>query len=85
MYICVSIYKFDGLRTISKTHKQQHASQKFAAIVFHYGIILYDMNRLLDLLADRKNKSGKSGKVLMNGQRRPTNYKSIVGYVVQVR
>ena len=42
------------------------------------------MFRLLDLLADRKDKSGRSGKVLINGQRRQPNYKNIVGYVVQV-
>ena len=40
--------------------------------------------RLLDLLADRKDKSGRSGKVLINGQRRQPNYKNMVGYVVQV-
>ena len=40
---------------------------------------------LLDLLADRKDKSGKTGKVLINGQRRQPNYKNLVGYVVQVR
>ena len=39
---------------------------------------------LLDLLADRKDKSGKTGKVLINGQRRQPNYKNLVGYVVQV-
>lgn len=40
---------------------------------------------LLDLLADRKDKAGKTGKVLINGQRRQPNYKNMVGYVVQVR
>ena len=40
--------------------------------------------RLLDLLADRKDKSGKSGKVLINGAKRQANYKTVVGYVVQV-
>ena len=41
--------------------------------------------RLLDLLADRKDKAGKSGMVLINGQRRQPNYKTMVGYVVQVK
>ena len=41
-------------------------------------------NRLLDLLADRKDKTGKSGKVLINGQKRQANYKTMVAYVVQV-
>ena len=40
--------------------------------------------RLLDLLADRKDKSGRTGKVLVNGQRKPKNFKTTVGYVVQV-
>ena len=40
--------------------------------------------RLLDLLADRKEKAGKSGKVLIDGQKRQANYKTVVGYVVQV-
>ncbi|CAI8000347.1 Broad substrate specificity ATP-binding cassette transporter ABCG2 [Geodia barretti] len=38
---------------------------------------------LLDLLADRKDKTGRSGKVLINGQKRQANYKTMVGYVVQ--
>ena len=38
--------------------------------------------RLLDLLADHKDKSGKSGNVLINGAKRQSNYKSVVGYVV---
>ena len=40
--------------------------------------------RLLDLLADRKDKVGRSGMVLINGRKRQTNYKTTVGYVVQV-
>jgi ATP-binding cassette subfamily G (WHITE) protein 2 len=38
---------------------------------------------LLDLLADRKDRTGRSGKVLINGQKRRANYKTLVGYVVQ--
>jgi len=38
---------------------------------------------LLDILADRKDKSGLSGTVLINGRRKPPNYKCAVGYVVQ--
>ena len=41
-------------------------------------------NRLLDLLADRKDRTGRSGKVLINGQKRRAKYKTLVGYVVQV-
>ena len=40
--------------------------------------------RLLDILAGRKNKSGLTGRVLVNGQPQPTNFKCISGYVVQV-
>ena len=52
----------------------------------HYSLLLqvFVYIRLLDLLADRKDKSGKSGKVLINGAKRQSNYKSVVGYVVQV-
>ncbi len=41
--------------------------------------------RLLDILADRKNKANVTGTVLVNGKRRPANFRGIVGYVVQVR
>ena len=44
--------------------------------------------RLLDILAGRKGRSGISqkirGSVLLNGERRPPNFKLITGYVVQV-
>ena len=40
--------------------------------------------RLLDILADRKGKKGVAGTVLVNGKRRPKNFKCISGYVVQV-
>ena len=54
--------------------------------MYTYIYILYMyVCRLLDLLADRRDKSGKSGKILFNGQRRPSNYRTIVGYVVQVK
>ena len=39
---------------------------------------------LLDVLADRKGKNGVSGTVLINGRRRPKNFKCVAGYVVQV-
>jgi ATP-binding cassette, subfamily G (WHITE), member 2 len=38
---------------------------------------------LLDILADRKDSSGLSGRVLLNGRSLPDAYKFIVGYVVQ--
>ena len=41
-------------------------------------------NRLLDVLADRKNKKGLSGHVLINGRRQPHNFKCASAYVVQV-
>ena len=41
--------------------------------------------RLLDVLADRKSKTALSGVVLFNGNKRPPNFKTLVGYVVQVR
>ena len=39
---------------------------------------------LLDILADRKDKSGLTGTVLVNGNRQPKNFKCSSGYVVQV-
>ena len=47
-------------------------------------INLQTFSRLLDILAGRKNKSGLTGRVLVNGQPQPTNFKCISGYVVQV-
>ncbi|CAF3700084.1 unnamed protein product [Rotaria socialis] len=38
---------------------------------------------LLDLLADRKDREGFEGEILLNGQPRTQNYKYHVGYVVQ--
>jgi len=40
---------------------------------------------LLDILAGRKDQSGLSGQVLINGSPPPANFKRISGYVVQVR
>ena len=58
---------------------------KMASPLCHFlDYMCFYINRLLDLLADRKDKSGRSGKVLVNGQRRPAHYKTTVGYVVQV-
>ena len=42
------------------------------------------MLRLLDVLADRKDKKGLSGHVLINGRRQPHNFKCASAYVVQV-
>ena len=42
------------------------------------------INRLLDVLADRKAKKGLSGHVLINGRRQPRNFKCASAYVVQV-
>ena len=39
---------------------------------------------LLDILADRRSSSMISGHVLVNGRNKPPNFKSMVGYVVQV-
>ncbi|CAF4088309.1 unnamed protein product, partial [Rotaria magnacalcarata] len=38
---------------------------------------------LLDLLADRKDREGFEGEILVNGKLRTQNYKYHVGYVVQ--
>ena len=40
---------------------------------------------LLDILAGRKDRSGLTGNVLVNGEHQPNNFKCISGYVVQVR
>ena len=41
-------------------------------------------HRLLDILAGRKDRSGLTGNVLVNGQQQPANFKCVSGYVVQV-
>ena len=41
-------------------------------------------DRLLDILAERKDQAGLSGQVLINGSPPPPNFKRISGYVVQV-
>ena len=38
---------------------------------------------LLDILADRKDRQGLQGKILLNGQTQGDDYKYRVGYVVQ--
>lgn len=38
---------------------------------------------LLDVLAARKDKTGLTGQVLVNGKRQPSNFRLISGYVVQ--
>ena len=45
----------------------------------------YIFYSMLDVLAGRKNPSGLSGTVLVNGERQPRNFKQIAGYVVQVK
>jgi len=39
----------------------------------------------LDVLAARKDPSGLSGEVLIDGAHQPPNFKCLSGYVVQVR
>ena len=39
---------------------------------------------LLDILAGRKDPSGISGQVLIDGTLPPSNFKCMVGYVLQV-
>ena len=41
--------------------------------------------RLLDLMAGRKDPSGLSGHLLVNGAKQPKNFMHMTGYVVQVR
>ena len=40
--------------------------------------------RLLDILADRRNKKGLQGMVFINGEHQPKDFKFMSGYVVQV-
>lgn len=40
-------------------------------------------NRLLDVLAGRKDPKGLSGMVLVDGRSQPKNFKCMTGYVVQ--
>lgn len=42
------------------------------------------MVRFLDVLAARKDPSGLSGEVLIDGAPQPPNFKCLSGYVVQV-
>ena len=46
--------------------------------------LLLVCGRLLDILAARKNPRGLSGCVLVDGQKQPSNFKLLSGYVVQV-
>ena len=73
---CVCLHTF-GTQQMVYSHSPQNAN--IALVIYTY------VYRLLDLVADRRDKRGKSGKVLINGQRRPANYKTMVGYVVQVK
>lgn len=41
--------------------------------------------RLLDVLAARKDPTGLSGEVLLDGAPQPSNFKCLSGYVVQVQ
>ena len=56
-----------------------HASEQVHVPVYEFCLC-----RLLDILADRKDKSGLSGTVLIDGKRKQHNFKCLVGYVVQV-
>ena len=47
-------------------------------------IWMYSVFSLLDILAGRKDKSGLTGQVMVNGEQQPSNFKCISGYVVQV-
>jgi len=38
---------------------------------------------LLDILADRKDTNGLTGRVFISGKPRSKNYKYLIGYVVQ--
>ena len=40
--------------------------------------------RLLDVLAGRTEQTGIEGHILVDGRRRPKNFKLMTGYVVQV-
>ena len=44
----------------------------------------YNFNRLLDVLAGRKDPKGLRGHVLVDGKTQPKNFKCMAGYVVQV-
>jgi len=45
--------------------------------------VIFDCS-LLDVLAKRCEEKGLSGEILVDGRRRPKNFKCITGYVVQV-
>ena len=70
------VEKHRKFRCIPRAHAQR--------IDFFTTIISANFHRLLDILAGRKNKSGLTGRVLVNGQPQPSNFKCISGYVVQV-
>ena len=84
MRICV--YVFDAVRLLHHLTKPMR-SRLICSAEFYNTLCLLHVCicfSLLDLLADRKDKAGKSGEVLINGHKRQTNFKTAVGYVVQV-
>lgn len=48
----------------------------------HFCFVIF---RFLDVLAARKDPSGLSGEVLIDGAPQPSNFKCLSGYVVQVQ
>ena len=42
------------------------------------------LHRMLDALADRTESSNVKGTILVDGQKRPSGFKFMTGYVVQV-
>ena len=47
-------------------------------------LIFVHVYRTLDILADRKDMSCVTGDIMVNGAKKPSNFKRMTGYVVQV-
>lgn len=62
----------------------QHSYRLYVTVNKLWVLLLYMLCRLIDILADHKDKKGLSGVVLINGQKQPENFRCKSAYVVQV-
>lgn len=46
--------------------------------------INFNVARTLDMLADRKDTTLMTGDIMVNGAKKPSNFRRMTGYVVQV-
>ena len=85
MYFFIIIRKtFPGKCTHAKNNQTKHMYPTYtmAKILLMYSPCC--VVRFLDVLAARKDPTGLSGEVLIDGAPQPPNFKCLSGYVVQV-